>query len=68
MELIEELKKENELLKKELEEIKERLSKYTFNDSHKKYRQNNKEKILEAQREYSKKYKEKKKLEKCVSN
>ena len=58
---IEKLKKENELLKKQLEETQSHLQKYTYNSSHKKYKERNKEKILEYAREYSKIRYEKKK-------
>lgn len=60
---IENLRKENELLKKQLEETQSHLQKYTYNNSHKKYKEKNKDKILEYAREYSKKVYEKKKNE-----
>lgn len=44
---MEELKNENETLKKENQELKERLSKYSNPDRTKKYYENNKEKLLE---------------------
>jgi acetyl-CoA carboxylase alpha subunit len=58
---IEKLKKENELLKQQLQETHSHLQKYTYNSSHKKYKEKNKEKILQYAREYSKKMYEKKK-------
>lgn len=58
---IEKLKEENELLKKQLEETQSHLQKYTYNSSHKKYKERNKEKILQYAKEYSRKMYEKKK-------
>lgn len=42
---IESLEQENLLLKQQLQETQERLKKYTFTDSNKKYKERNKEKI-----------------------
>ena len=53
--------KEIKLLKEEIKELKEQLSKYTNPERTKKYQSRNKEKIQEYQKEYQKKYYEKKK-------
>lgn len=65
------LEEENERLKKQLEEIKDHLKKYTSPDRCKKYYEENKEKLLtkmrenpiplEKRKEYNKKYYLKKK-------
>jgi Asp-tRNA(Asn)/Glu-tRNA(Gln) amidotransferase C subunit len=65
------LEEENERLKKQLEEIKEHLKKYTSPDRNKKYYEENKQKLLtkmrdnpiasEKRKEYNKKYYLKKK-------
>jgi hypothetical protein len=60
------LKSDLESMKQENIELKKRLEKYTNNIGHKKYKENNKEKIQEYQKEYQKKYYENKK--KCVQN
>jgi hypothetical protein len=61
---IELLKNELEKVKQENIELKTRLDKYTNNESHKRYKEHNKDKIQEYQKEYQKKYYENKK--KCV--
>jgi len=58
------LEQENELLKQQLQETQERLKKYTFTDSNKKYKERNKDKI----NEYAKQYYQKKKLLKDENN
>jgi len=55
---IEQLQKENELLKNQLEEVKQQLQKYTNNDRHKKYYEKNKELLKEKGLNYLKKLKE----------
>lgn len=55
---IESLEQENTLLKQQLQETQERLKKYTFTESNKKYKERNKEKI----NAYAKEYYQKKKL------
>lgn len=55
---IESLEQENTLLKQQLQETQERLKKYTFPDSTKRYKENNKEKL----NAYAKEYYQKKKL------
>lgn len=62
---IEMLKDKLEKIKNENLELKTRLNKYTNNEGHKKYKEQNKEKIQEYQREYQKKYYENNK-KKCV--
>lgn len=61
---IQELEQENVLLKQQLQETQERLKKYTFTDSNKKYKERNKEKI----NAYAKEYYQKKKLLKENNN
>jgi hypothetical protein len=61
---IESLEQENILLKQQLQETQERLKKYTFTDSNKKYKERNKEKI----NAYAKEYYQKKKLLKENNN
>lgn len=61
---IESLEQENTLLKQQLQETQERLKKYTFTDSNKKYKERNKEKI----NAYAKEYYQKKKLLKENNN
>ena len=56
--LLEKLKLENETLKKQLEEIKKHLQKYTNGDNHKRYYEKNKEKVKEKGLNYLKKLKE----------
>jgi predicted MPP superfamily phosphohydrolase len=55
---ISELISENERLKKEVIELKERLKKYTFGDNHKRYYEKNKEKVKEGGAKYLQKLKE----------
>ena len=55
---IESLEQENLLLKQQLLETQERLKKYTFPESTKRYKENNKEKL----NAYAKEYYQKKKL------
>lgn len=55
---IESLEQENLLLKQQLQETQERLKKYTFPESTKRYKENNKEKL----NAYAKEYYQKKKL------
>lgn len=61
---IESLEQENTLLKQQLQETQERLKKYTFPDSTKRYKENNKEKL----NAYAKEYYQKKKLLKENNN
>ena len=49
---------ENDRLKKENEQLKEHLKKYTYSNSHKKYYETNKEKIIENRAKYLQKIKE----------
>ena len=56
--MIEELICENNILKQEILELKEHLSKYTYGNNHKKYYENNKEKVMENASKYLKKLKE----------
>lgn len=49
---------ENERLKKEVNELKEHLKKYTFGDNHKRYYEKNKEKVKEGGAKYLQKLKE----------
>lgn len=58
---IELLKNELEKVKQQNAELKTRLDKYTNNEGHKRYKENNKEKIQEYQKEYQKTYYENKK-------
>lgn len=55
---ISELISENERLKKEVNELKEHLKKYTFGDNHKRYYEKNKEKVKEGGAKYLQKLKE----------
>jgi cell division septum initiation protein DivIVA len=57
--LLEKLKQENEKLKQKLEETETQLQKYTNSDRHKKYYENNKERIKANGLEYVKQLKEK---------
>jgi hypothetical protein len=57
--LLEKLKQENEKLKQKLEETETQLQKYTNNARHKKYYENNKERIKANGLEYVKQLKEK---------
>jgi hypothetical protein len=57
--LLEKLKQENEKLKQKLEETEIQLQKYTNSDRHKKYYENNKERIKANGLEYVKQLKEK---------
>jgi hypothetical protein len=49
---IAELKKENSMLKEELEKIKEQLNRYVAPERHKMYYENNKEKIKQRVKDY----------------
>jgi methionyl-tRNA formyltransferase len=49
---IAELKKENSMLREELEKIKEQLNRYVAPERHKTYYENNKEKIKQRVRDY----------------
>lgn len=55
---ISELISENERLKKEVNELKEHLKKYTFGDNHKRYYEKNKERVKEGGAKYLQKLKE----------
>ena len=55
---MDELQKENEELKNKLQELEERLKKYTNGDNHKRYYEKNKDKIKEQGATYLKKLKE----------
>jgi predicted MPP superfamily phosphohydrolase len=55
--IINELKKENELLKQKLEEIQTQLKKYTNGDNHKRYYEKNKKKVKELGKKYTEKLK-----------
>ena len=55
---MEELQKENELLKQRINELEERLKKYTCGKNHKKYYEKNKEKVIENSANYLQKLKE----------
>jgi predicted MPP superfamily phosphohydrolase len=55
---MDELQKENEELKNKLQELEERLKKYTNGDNHKRYYKKNKDKIKEQGTIYLKKLKE----------
>ena len=61
---IELLKKETELLKQQIKELQERLSKYSNPDRNKNYQERNKQLL----KEYHKQYYIKKKTEKRVQN
>jgi len=52
-------KEENELLKQRINELEERLKKYTCGKNHKKYYEKNKEKVMENGANYLQKLKEK---------
>jgi predicted MPP superfamily phosphohydrolase len=52
------IKKENEYLKKCINELEERLKKYTCGKNHKTYYEKNKEKVIENGANYLKKLKE----------
>lgn len=52
---ITELKKENSMLREELEKIKERLKRYTAPERHKMYYENNKEELRQKAKEYKEK-------------
>jgi hypothetical protein len=55
---MEELIKENHLLKEKIFELEERLKKYTNGDNHKNYYAKNKDKVIEKSSNYLKKLKE----------
>lgn len=55
---MEELQKENEKLKLKVQELEERLKKYTNGENHKRYYEKNKDKIKEQGSTYLKKLKE----------
>jgi regulator of replication initiation timing len=55
---ISELIVENENLKKENAELKEHLKKYTYGNSHKKYYEKNKQKVIDNGSKYLQKLKE----------
>lgn len=54
----EDYKIENELLKQRINELEERLKKYTCGKNHKKYYENNKEIVMEKGAKYLQKLKE----------
>ena len=54
----EDYKAENELLKKRINELEERLKKYTCGKNHKNYYEKNKEKVMENGANYLQKLKE----------
>jgi len=58
MEYVDIIKKENEELKNKVQELEERLKKYTNGDNHKRYYEKNKDKIKEQGTNYLKKLKE----------
>ena len=58
MENNDELKSENETLKHRVNELEERLKKYTSGKNHKKYYEKNKEKVMENGANYLSKLKE----------
>ena len=58
MENNDELKNENETLKHRINELEERLRKYTSGKNHKKYYEKNKEKVMESGANYLLKLKE----------
>jgi BMFP domain-containing protein YqiC len=58
MENNDELKSENETLKHRVNELEERLKKYTSGKNHKKYYEKNKEKVMESGANYLSKLKE----------
>lgn len=55
---MEELIKENDILKERISDLEEKLKKYTNGDNHKNYYNKNKEKIIEKSSKYLKKIKE----------
>jgi len=55
-EIVEQLKAENILLREEVEQLKEKLKKYTAPVRSKKYYENHKEEIKEKRSEYNKEY------------
>ena len=57
---MEKLQKENEELKLKVQQLEERLKKYTNGENHKRYYQKNKDKIKEQGTTYLKKLKEEK--------
>jgi predicted MPP superfamily phosphohydrolase len=56
--MAEQLQKENEELKNKVQELEDKLKKYTNGDNHKRYYEKNKEKIKEQGTTYLKKLKE----------
>lgn len=58
MENINEIKKENDALKQRINELEERLKKYTSGKNHKRYYEKNKEKVIKSGAIYLKKLKE----------
>jgi len=56
--MTEQLQKENEELKNKVQELEDKLKKYTNGDNHKRYYEKNKEKIKEQGTTYLKKLKE----------
>ena len=54
----EDYKAENEILKQRINELEERLKKYTCGKNHKKYYENNKEIVMEKGAKYLQKLKE----------
>jgi hypothetical protein len=55
-EIVEQLKAENILLREEVEQLKEKLKKYTAPERSKKYYENHKEEIKDKRADYNKEY------------
>jgi len=55
---MDELIKENQLLKEKISELEDKLKKYTNGDNHKNYYAKNKDKVIEKSSNYLKKLKE----------